>query len=255
MLTDDALNNLPNIRHGFFTRQGGVSTGLYGSLNCGLGSNDALETVRANRAIAAKQFGVEAGQLVTMFQVHGANVAVVTKPWTDIDAPDVDGVVTNQPGIMLGALAADCAPLLFADAEAGVIGACHAGWKGALAGVAQETVKAMEGLGADRSRVIAAIGPCISFQSYEVGPEFRAPFMVQDEANAAFFAKGDRADRERFDLRGYLVHRLTGFGLQTIAPSPHDTLNEDERFFSYRRSCHRQEPDYGRNLSAIMLEA
>ncbi|MBV6631833.1 MAG: peptidoglycan editing factor PgeF [Alphaproteobacteria bacterium] len=254
MITLNALNTLSGIRHGFFTRRGGVSTDFYDSLNCGLGSNDELETVRKNRTIAAEKFGVAPEQLVTMFQVHGKEVARVTEAWADTSAPNADGVVTDQPGIMLGALAADCAPLLFADPDAKVIGACHAGWKGALAGVAQETITAMEALGADRSNITGAIGPCISFVSYEVGPEFRKPFMEQDEANDQFFAAGDHGDRERFDLAGYLTHRLGEFGLGTLVTANRDTLTDEASFFSYRRSCHRQEPDYGRNLSAIMLE-
>ncbi|MEM6903820.1 MAG: peptidoglycan editing factor PgeF [Pseudomonadota bacterium] len=254
MIQLNALQDLDGIRHGFFTRQGGISEGLYGSLNCGLGSDDRLEHVRANRAIAAQQFGVGAERLVTMYQVHGKEVVTVREPWVDTAAPSVDGMVTNQPGIMLGALAADCAPILFAEERARVIGACHAGWKGALAGVAQETVAAMAALGAERANIIAAIGPSIAFTSYEVGPEFRQPFIDQSTENQRFFAAGNQGDRERFDLSGYLAHWLTAAGVGTVISAERDTLVEDAWFFSYRRACHRNEPDYGRNLSAIMID-
>jgi polyphenol oxidase len=254
MITLSPLNDLKSVRHGFFTRRGGVSSGLYGSMNCGFGSSDQHEAVTENRARIAASFDLSPNRLVTMFQVHGNEVVTVTEPWPPANAPRVDGMVTDRPEIVLGVLAADCAPVLFADGTAGVIGACHAGWKGAIAGVTDSVIAAMEKLGAKRERIVAGIGPCIAFRSYEVGPEFRLPFIEQDAANDDFFAAGRKGDRLRFDLAGYIGRKLGQAGLEVVQACPHDTLIEERRFFSYRRSCLRGEPDYGRNISAIVLQ-
>ncbi|MEO0394341.1 MAG: peptidoglycan editing factor PgeF, partial [Pseudomonadota bacterium] len=213
---------------------------------------DKRQDILENRKIVASQFNQPASQLVTMFQVHGTGVAVVDQPWAPDQAPEVDGIVTSKPGIVLGALAADCAPILFADTQAQIIGACHAGWRGAVDGIAQATIDTMVDQGANRDHITAVIGPCIGPHSYEVGPDFPAPFMAQDDANAAFFAPGD-GDRLLFDLPGYLTRRLHQAGLSDVTWVGDDTLSNPDRFFSYRRSCHQQEPDYGRQVSVIML--
>ena len=253
MITSDVLDH-PGIAHGFCTREGGVSTGVYQGLNCGWGSDDDRAAILENRRIVADRFGQTPDRLVTMFQIHSAKVATVTEPWAPDKAPEVDGIVTDRPGIILGALAADCAPILFADPEARIIGACHAGWKGALHGVAQATVEAMEQLGANRDDIHACIGPCIAATSYEVGPEFPAPFLAQSLDNDRFFQPGN-GDRLYFDNPGYLRTRLTELGLARVTATRHDTLTDPDRFYSYRRSCHLNEPDYGRQISVIMLDA
>lgn len=254
MITVDALETCSGLRHGFFTRAGGVSDGIYGSLNCGLGSGDRREAVIENRRRAAAAFDRPAEDLVTLHQVHGAEAVHVTTPWVPGAGPRADAMVTDRAGIVLGILTADCAPVLFADDRAGVIGAAHAGWRGARDGVVAATVAAMERLGARRDRIAAAVGPCIGRLSYEVGPEFPASFVAQDAANAAFFRPAPRAGHFLFDLPGYLARRLAGLGLAAVAVSDDDTCADPDRFFSYRRSCRRGEPDYGRGLSAIVLE-
>jgi YfiH family protein len=243
------------IRHGFFTRNGGVSSGLFASLNCGFGSADDAGNVTENRGRVLDALGLARNRLVTCYQIHGTAVAAVDAVWTLDALPRADAMVTRQPGIALGILTADCAPVLFADAEAGVIGAAHAGWRGALAGVLEATVQAMTELGASPRRLCAGVGPCIAQASYEVGPEFPAPFLAQSPAHAAFFRPAPRAGHWLFDLEGYVAGRLERLGLQRIERSGGDTAAEAERFFSYRRSCLRQEPDYGRELSAIALAA
>jgi len=247
VLDDDA------VAHAFFTRAGGVSEGLYAALNCGYGSGDRRDHVAENRARAARRLGVADDALVTGHQVHGIDVAVVAAPWATGAGPKVDAMVTDRPGIALGILTADCAPVLFADPQARVIGAAHAGWRGALAGVIEATVATMERLGAARARIRAAVGPCIAQQSYEVGPEFPAPFLAADAANRAFFAEGRRAGRFQFDLAGYVGRRLDRLGLAAVAVSGADTCAEPDRFFSYRRTCLAGERDYGRLVSAIAL--
>ena len=241
------------VRHGFFTRKGGVSGGDYASLNCGFGSRDRGEDVAENRRRVAHALGVAADALVTAYQVHSADVVAVGAPWAQGAAPRADGLVCDRPGIALGVLAADCAPVLFADAEAGVIGACHAGWRGALSGVAEATVRAMEALGAARGRIGAAIGPCIAQASYEVGPELRERFLAADPESGAWFAAPADGARPRFDLAGYLRHRLEGAGIASVAAIGRDTYAEADALFSYRRACHRGEPDFGRLISAIAL--
>jgi polyphenol oxidase len=241
--------------HAFFTREGGVSEGLFTSLNCGLGSGDDAAKVAENRRRAMAALGLDGDRLVTGYQVHSADVAIIDERWRPEERPRADALVTRREDVALGILTADCVPVLFADAEAGVIGAAHAGWRGALGGVLEATVAAMVSLGAAPQRLRAGIGPAIAQPSYEVGPEFPAPFLAQDEANAGFFRKAPRAGHFLFDLPGYVARRLARLGLGAIEHSGGDTAAEPERFFSYRRSCLRQEPDYGRALSAIRLGA
>jgi len=241
--------------HAFFTREGGVSEGLFTSLNCGLGSGDDAAKVAENRRRAMAALGLDGDRLVTGYQVHSADVAIIDERWRPEERPRADALVTRREDVALGILTADCVPVLFADAEAGVIGAAHAGWRGALGGVLEATVAAMVSLGTAPQRLRAGIGPAIAQPSYEVGPEFPAPFLAQDEANAGFFRKAPRAGHFLFDLPGYVARRLARLGLGAIEHSGGDTAAEPERFFSYRRSCLRQEPDYGRALSAIRLGA
>lgn len=259
MLTAETLDHQPGVRHGFFSRQGGVSQGLFASLNCGLGSGDEAAAVRENRGRALRRLDLPAETLLTCYQVHSSTAVTVSEPWPEAARPRADALVTDRRGIVLGVLTADCAPLLLADAKAGVVGAAHAGWKGALAGIVESTVAAMEALGARRGRIAAAVGPCIGWNSYEVGPEFPLPFLAQAAGNARFFKPGaprpGQADRQFFDLKAYVAWRLAEAGVGTLAVDPADTWAEEARFFSYRRSTQRREPDYGRLLSAIALEA
>jgi hypothetical protein len=252
LITSDALAG-GGIRHAFFTREGGVSEGIFASLNCGFGSGDAEASVRENRRRAAAALDRTPDELVTCYQVHSPQVVVVDRPWRREDRPRADAMVTRAKGVALGILTADCAPVLFADAEARIIGAAHAGWRGAVSGVLEATVAAMTGLGAAPQRIAAAIGPCIAQPSYEVGPEFPAPFLAEDAANAAFFMPAARAGHFLFDLPGYVARRLARLGLARIARTGGDTAAEPDRFFSYRRSFLRKEPDYGREISAIAL--
>lgn len=245
------LNGMPAIAHGFFGREGGVSTGIYTSLNCGPGSDDARAAVIANRESVRGALGADA--LVTLHQVHSAGAIIVTAPWNIGDGPQCDAMVSTTPGIALGILTADCAPVLFADEAAGVIGAAHAGWKGALGGVIEATLQAMERLGAERGRIAAAIGPCISQANYEVGPEFRARFASDDPANTRFFIASDKADHFRFDLEGFVAARLAAAHVSRIEPLSTCTYAQEHTFFSYRRATHRGETGYGRQISAIML--
>lgn len=255
MLTTGPLNDLAAVRHGFFCRTGGVSEGLFSSLNCGYGSGDEPAKVTENRRRAMAMIDLEGSRLVTAYQVHSPDVVEVTRTWAREDAPKADAMVTRERGLALGILTADCVPVLFAEAGAGVIGAAHAGWKGALTGVVEATVSAMTALGADRRRIVAGIGPAISQRSYEVGPDFPAPFLEQDLRNADFFCPAERAGHFLFDLKGYVARRIAALGVGAIQSLPCDTCAEDARFFSYRRSCHRKEADYGRGLSAIYLES
>ncbi len=253
MMTLSALDGDPGIRHAFFTRRGGVSRGLFASLNCGFGSRDDPEKVEQNRAIAAAQLDLAADRLVTCHQIHGTAIVTVERPWRRAANPPADGMVSAMPGIALGVLAADCAPVLFADPAARIIGAAHGGWRGALAGVMEATVAAMAALGAVPSRIRAGIGPCIGQASYEVGPEFAAAFAAADQASGSFFKPAARPGHFLFDLGGYIAHRLARLGLAAIERAPHDTAAEEALFFSYRRACLRGEPDYGRGLAAIAL--
>ena len=242
---------LAGTRHGFLGRRGGVSEGIYAGLNCGLGSNDDPAAVRENRARALAAV-VPGAELVTLHQVHSPTVVTVTTALPDADRPHADGMVTDRPGLALAILAADCAPVLFADVEAGVIGAAHAGWRPALHGVLPATVAAMEALGARRERIAAAIGPTIGRRSYEVDKAFRSCFLAYDETHERFFTSG-RAGHHQFDLEGFIVQRLADAGLKRIAALGLDTYADPARWFSYRRTTHAGEPDYGRQISMIAL--
>lgn len=253
MITLGALNDIGGLRHGFFTRTGGVSTGIYASLNCGFGSGDHPAAVASNRALAMARLDRPAAALVTVRQVHSADVVMAHDLFPHDQAPEADALVTGKPGLVLGILTADCVPVLFADPKARVIGAAHAGWKGAKGGVIEATVDAMAKLGAKPSRIVAAIGPCIAQRSYEVGPDFPAPFLAEDPANADLFAPSRRGGHFMFDLSGYVARRLGRAGVDLIQRCPNDTAAEEDRFFSYRRATLRGEKDYGRALSAIVL--
>ncbi|MBI3453503.1 MAG: peptidoglycan editing factor PgeF [Rhodospirillales bacterium] len=255
MLTLGSLNDAAGIRHGFFTRRGGVSAGLYDSLNCGLGSGDEPDNVRTNRSRAMTHLGLETRQLVTVYQAHSPDVVEIEGPWIGDAPPKADAMVTTASGIALGILTADCAPVLFADPAARVIGAAHAGWRGALTGVVEATIRAMVRRGAQVDRILAGIGPCIAQRSYEVGPEFPAPFVAQDPDNAAFFAPAAREGKFLFDLRGFVAKQVAATGVKHVGQLANDTCREEDRFFSYRRTCQRGERDYGRGLSAIALES
>jgi hypothetical protein len=253
MITTSVLNDLAGVRHGFFGREGGVSGGLYGSLNCGFGSGDIAENVAENRARVTAALGLGADRLVSCYQVHSPTVVAVDSPWRREENPKADAMVTRQRGLALGILTADCAPVLFADSRAGVIGAAHAGWRGAVSGVVEATLVAMETLGAERSRVHAAIGPCIAQPSYEVGPEFPAPFLAEDAAHGRFFLSAPRDGHFLFDLGGYVEEKLRAAGIVAIDRTRADTAREEDRFFSYRRTCLKGEKDYGREISVIAL--
>ena len=256
MITLSALADLPGgdrqLRHAFFTRQGGISDGVYAALNCGFGSRDDPAKVEQNRAIAAAQLALPAERLVTCHQIHGTRAVTVERPWRREANPRADAMVTAVPGIALGVLAADCAPVLFADPVARVIGAAHGGWRGALAGVMEAAVAAMAAQGARPERIRAGIGPCIGQPSYEVGPDFVAAFAAHPDSRR-FFQPAPRAGHFLFDLGGYIAQRLARLGLAVIERAQHDTAAEEALFFSYRRACRRGEPDYGRGLAAIAL--
>jgi len=254
MLIADSLARTGAVRHAFFTRRGGVSQGPYASLNCGLGSDDDPELVRENRSVALGE--LDAGdvcRLVSVCQVHSADVVQVQGAWPDEARPTADGMVTNVSGLALGILTADCAPVLFADPCAGVIGAAHAGWRGAKGGVVEATVSSMLQLGARRDGIVAAVGPCISQPSYEVGPDFHASFTQDDPATTSFFIHSDRPGHFQFDLQGYVGGRLRAAGIQTLCVLDHDTCADEARFFSFRRTTLNGGGDYGRQLSAIAL--
>jgi YfiH family protein len=254
MLTLALLNDLGKVRHGFFTRQGGVSQGVYTALNCGPGSGDAADKVTENRRRAMGRLGLSGEALLTPKQKHSADVVEVVEPWSGDERPDADALVTRQPRVALGILTADCVPVLMAEPGAGVLAAVHAGWKGALGGILENAVAAMASLGAEPTAVRAGLGPAIAQRSYEVGPEFPEPFLVQHRGNQDFFAPASRDGHFHFDLKGYVCRRLRLAGVEEIAVLPCDTYAEPDRFFSYRRACHDHEADYGRLLSAICLE-
>ncbi|WP_237153719.1 peptidoglycan editing factor PgeF [Oryzibacter oryziterrae] len=248
-----ALSALAGISHGWFTRKGGVSSGLYDSLNTGYGSSDDRANVGENRGRIADALGVSRDRLVSCYQVHSPDVVVATTPWAWQDNPKADALVTREPGLALGTSHADCGPVLFADAEARVIGAAHAGWKGAFTGVLEATVDAMIGLGARREAIVATLGPTISGEAYEVGPEFVERFKEAGETVARWFKPSDKPGHAMFDLPAYIVHRLTRAGVQASSLGL-CTYADESRFFSYRRTTHRAEADYGRHLSAIALQ-
>jgi YfiH family protein len=248
-LAASSLSQASGIAHGFFGRQGGVSEGIFASLNCGPGSGDVREHVIENRSRVRKALGGE--KLLTLYQIHSPNAVIADEPWEQ--GPQADALATNVPGLALGILTADCAPVLFADSKARVIGAAHAGWKGALTGVTDSVLAKMESLGADRARISATVGPCISQANYEVGAEFIARFAQVDAGNNRFFVPSDKANHWRFDLEGYVVHRLREAGVANIEPLSACTYAREADFFSFRRATHRAEKDYGRQVSAIVL--
>ncbi len=252
-LTSSLLSSVPGVRHAFFTRQGGVSTGVYDSLNVGRGSRDQPAAVVENRRRAAAQFGRDVSELNTCYQIHSAQTVVADFAFGD-DSPRADGVVSARAGLICGALAADCAPILIADGAARVVGAVHAGWRGALNGVIESAVTLMTGLGAAPARMVAVVGPCIGPASYEVGDEFRAQFEARSMQNRAYFAAGATRDKYQFDLPAFTLSRLRAAGIAACEWIGRDTCAEADFFFSNRRAYHRGEEDYGRLLSAIMLD-
>jgi len=254
MLCSPLLSSIPGLRHAFFTRDGGVSDGVYGSLNGGLGSGDDPADVRENRRRMAEQMGVSPEYLLNVHQVHSPDAVVATGPWQSPSRPKADAIVTRAEGLAIGVTTADCGPVLLVDPNARVIGAAHAGWRGALTGILESTIDAMEKLGAERKDTVAAIGPLIRQQSYEVGSEFVVRFIEADADNAMFFLPAARDGHSMFDLAGFIRMRLENAGILMIDDLDVDTYS-DERFYSYRRSVHRNEPDYGRHVHAIILEA
>jgi YfiH family protein len=253
-VTAEPLAGLDGIRHAFFTRQGGVSGGLYGSLNTGLGSSDDHDRVLENRARAAAWLGVAADRLATPYQVHSAEAVIVGDVWQPGKGPKADAIVADRPGVAIGVGTADCGPVLFADPQSRIVAAAHAGWQGALSGILEATLEAMEGLGADRTATIAVLGPTISGAAYEVGAEFVARFAAANPDNDRFFGEATRDGHAMFDLPAYIVTRLTAAGIGAAHDLGHCTYGDEARCFSYRRATHRRETDYGRLLSAIVLE-
>jgi YfiH family protein len=253
MIQARSLSALAGIRHGFFTRAGGVSEGIYASLNGGIGSRDDPAKVAENRARMAAALGVRGEHLLTAYQTHSTDVVMAGAPWDREARPRADAIVTRRRGIAIGVTTADCGPVLFADAQAGVIGAAHAGWRGALGGILEAAIQAMEDLGAQRSRMTVALGPMIRQLNYEVGPEFVAQFETADRGNRGFFVPSNRAGHARFDLAGYIAARLRCQGIDRIEDLGRCTYASPAEFFSYRGSSHRGEPDYGRHVNAIVL--
>ncbi len=250
-IQSQSLDDLEGIQHGFFTRQGGVSKGIYAGLNAGLGSGDKRDDVVENRRRITQKLGVAENKLASPFQVHSPDVVIAERAWTS-DHPQADGVVTSQQGLAIGIVTADCGPVLFADTEAGVIGACHAGWKGALGGVLENTVAKMIEIGAQTASITAILGPTISQKNYQVGPVFPDPFLAASADNSKYFSTSDKPNHFQFDLTGYIVDRLAGSGIRASAVN-RCTYGEEDNFYSYRRTTHRNESDYGRQLSAIVL--
>tara|TARA_Y100001970_G_scaffold289595_1_gene420494 strand:- start:1313 stop:2086 length:774 start_codon:yes stop_codon:yes gene_type:complete len=255
LIESHLFSDMPEIRHGFFTRKGGVSSDIYDSLNCGSGSYDRPENVAENRRRAARRIGIDEERLITINQVHSADVVTVNDPsMIMVKRPTADGMVTAIPGIALSVLTADCAPLLLADQKAKIIGAAHAGWKGIFAGIIENTISAMVSLGATRENISVCVGPCISQDSYQVGPDFPGPFIALDPHARAYFVPDAEPGKYQFDLRGLVLSRIFGSGVEAHDIIDLDTYKREDLFFSYRRACHRAENDYGRGLSAIMLE-
>lgn len=253
-ITSPDLGALRGIRHAFFTREGGVSPGIYASLNGGLGSQDEQANIAENRARMAAVLKVTPANLISLYQVHSADVVVATGPWAG-ERPKADAMVTATPGVALGVSTADCGPILFADADARVVGAAHSGWKGAFTGIGEATLAAMERLGARRERIIAVLGPMIGPKAYEVGPEFVARFEAADAANNRFFRPSQREGHALFDLPAYIAARFTAAGVGRFVDLGLCTYSDPARFFSYRMTTHRGEPDYGRLISAIAIES
>jgi len=254
MIIADSLKSIPHVRHGFFTREGGRSTGIYEGLNIGLGSDDDRATVLKNRGIGAAMLGLGVEDLALPYQRHSAEVIVVTRAWGTNTGPKADAVVTNKPGIGIGVSSADCGPVLLSDRAGTVVGAAHAGWKGAFGGILESTVETMEALGVDRADIVAVLGPTISGSSYEVGPEFAARFFEADDANRSYFTPSERDGHFMFDLPAYIVGRLARLNLAVAESLDLCTYRDPERFYSYRRATHRGEPDYGRLMSVIRLD-
>lgn len=254
MIVSEELDH-PGINHAFFSRKGGVSTGLYAGLNIGLGSDDKRDHVLENRSRASDRFSLPLEQLVTPHQIHSAHVLTVSAPFSKDADKRADALVTDQPDLILGIATADCGPVLFADPKARVIGAAHAGWKGAIGGVLDNTLAAMEQLGADRGNITAVLGPTISQQAYEVGPEFRARFLTDNLIYESYFTPSEKEGHFMFDLPAFIVDRLNAAGVAKATSLDLCTYGDEERFYSYRRATHRKEPDYGRLLSAIALSS
>ncbi|CFX52084.1 Laccase domain protein DR_1966 [Candidatus Filomicrobium marinum] len=252
-LTADTLDDVAGIRHGFFTRDGGVSEGLYASLNCGFGSRDDREAVAENRSRVAAHLGATHSHVLTPYQVHSAEAVIVDQVLAPEDMPQADALVTSVPGLAIGILTADCTPVLFADPQSRVVAAAHAGWRGAVGGILEATVAKMEEVGAQRDRIIAAIGPCIHQNNYEVGDDFEANFTSTQDDNLRFFRRFPGQPRPYFDLLGYVASRLGAQGVGTIALATACTYENESKFFSFRRTTHRGEPDYGRQISAILV--
>jgi len=251
VLTLQILDRIAGVRHAFFTREGGISSGIYASLNCGYGSNDDRDNVTANRGRAMSRVDLSSAALATTYQVHGTAVQVVEDIGPPNDRAVADALVSGTPGIALGILTADCAPVLFADSTARVIGAAHAGWRGAMAGILEQTIAAMVRRGARTDNIVAGVGPCIAQVSYEVGPEFRERFLAADKSSVTFFDQVH--GRDHFDLEGYVANRLKRLGVTSIERFGLDTCADHNRFFSYRRACLENEPDFGRGMSVIAL--
>ena len=253
MLQADSLRGLARVRHAFFTREGGVSEGIYASLNGGPGSDDAPANVAENRTRMAAALEVDPHCLLTAYQVHSPDVVTIDRPWHLHERPRADAIVTTVPRLAIGVTTADCTPVLFADATAGVIGVAHAGWRGAANGVLEATIAAMERCGAPRARLAVALGPTIRQPNYEVGPEFVTRFTSEDANNKRFFRPSARPSHALFDLPGYITARLSAAGILRVEDLGHCTYANAKRFFSYRRSSHCREPDYGRHISALAL--
>ena len=253
LATSDVLSAIPGLRHAFFTREGGVSDGIYAGLNGGLGSNDIPANVQENRRRMAEHMGVAPENFLSLHQIHSPDVVVATGPWDSPMRPKADAIVTRTAKLAIGVTTADCGPVLFVDPSNRVIGAAHAGWKGALTGILESTLTVMETLGAERGQIIAAIGPMIRQPSYEVGAEFVERFLAAEPDNAMFFLPSAREGHAMFDLAGFIRMRLEKAGVLLVDDLGLDTY-ADDRFFSYRRSVHRKEPDYGRHVHAIVLE-
>jgi polyphenol oxidase len=254
MIEAAGLGQIAGLRHGFFTREGGHSQGIYASRNCGLGSGDDPAAVRRNRQSVAAALGAEPANLLSVYQVHGNTVIHSTEPWDASARPKADAIVTRRPGLAVAILTADCAPVLMADTTVGIVGAAHAGWKGAIGRVLESTIDEMERLGGHRRHIVAAVGPTIGQAAYEVGQEFYDRFLASEPGNARFFVASDRPGHYRFDLPAYCAFRLEALGLQQVEVIDACTYSEEQRFFSYRRATHRGETDYGRQISAVMLE-
>jgi YfiH family protein len=252
-LLADNLKTLSGIRHGFFTREGGVSESIYASLNCGLGSNDDAQRVLENRRRVAHHLEGRGDAVVTLYQEHGTTAREVTAFPDRAALPHADAVVSATPGLVIGVLTADCAPVLLADSEARIVAAAHAGWRGALGGIIESAIIEMERLGARRERIAAAVGPCIGQKAYEVGPEFEAQFLSRDRKWQRFFARNSEKSRPHFDLGGFALQRLSDAGLKTVTGLSTCTYENESLFFSYRRKTKLEEPDYGRQISAIVV--